>query len=313
MLISKDFAGIVAWRDADGKTGLDYVIQFVAKLLDPIAEESGAIFIGGLITKLITCSGDALTDVLPELLKAVALRLDNAKNASFIQTLVMVFAQLFVRETYPMDMIVSFLAGLECKGGRNGLEMLVSVWCENHGSFVGFYECKVSAVGLAKLMGDARTVGMIVRGDIVVTEKIMTRSRAKKAPDTYTNVVFGVKVVKLLVADYVGYMTGCGREEISEDGDDGSDSGEWEDCGGGFAGFEAGELATLGNLVSGGAKGFDKETDADVIDDPVYGYDMVEWIGLWFREVLGGGGEIVGECVRGLSAGEKEVLERVMQ
>jgi hypothetical protein len=181
-LISRDFASLIAWTDPScNKSGLDYVIQFVAKLLDPTAEENGAIFIGNLITKLITCTGDALAPVLPDLLKAVATRLNTARNASFIQTLVMVFAQLFSRETYPMETIVYFLAQLDL-GGNSGLEMLVNVWCENHSSFVGFYDCKVSAVALAKLVGkrDERLFGVVVKGDIIVTEKIMTRSRTRK-------------------------------------------------------------------------------------------------------------------------------------
>jgi hypothetical protein len=126
VLVGKDFQGIVAWRDERGKSGLEVVIEVVAKLLDPNADESGSVFVGALITKLIVRSGDALTDVLPDLLRAVTLRLDTAKNATFIQTLVMVFAQLFVRGTYPMETIVSFLEGLRV-GDRTGLEMLVNV------------------------------------------------------------------------------------------------------------------------------------------------------------------------------------------
>jgi hypothetical protein len=304
VLVGKDFQGIVAWRDERGKSGLEVVIEVVAKLLDPNADESGSVFVGALITKLIVRSGDALTDVLPDLLRAVTLRLDTAKNATFIQTLVMVFAQLFVRGTYPMETIVSFLEGLRV-GDRTGLEMLVNVWCENHGSFVGFYECKVSAVGLGKLVAEARTAGIVVRGDIVVTREIMTRSRARKAPDVWTSVAFGVKVVKLLLADYGGYLNG-GRGEAEEVS--GSDEGEvWEDCAGGFAGFGAGELKQLGELGGGAGK---SEDDADVVGDPVYGWDMVEWIGGLFREMLGGRVDaVLGE----LNESERQLMRGIMQ
>lgn len=147
---------------------------------------SQAIFIGNLITKLIAFSGRALLPVLPDLLKAVALRLNTARNATFIQTLVLVFAQLISREQYPIDTIVSFLDQLPLQRAdgppRSALDMLLNIWCENHSSFVGFYDCKVSMVGLAKLvcMRDPRVSRMAVKGDIIVTERITTRSRSKK-------------------------------------------------------------------------------------------------------------------------------------
>ena len=92
---------------------------------------------------------------------------------------------------FPMDRIVSFLHQLMISGylqaifirysSKSGLDVLLDVWLENHSSFVGFYECKVSAVALAKLLHshDPRIIGRTVRGDIIVTPGIMTRSRTR--------------------------------------------------------------------------------------------------------------------------------------
>lgn len=52
-LIGKDSAHLVQWRDQSGKTGLQYVVEFVANLLTPEHSESEALFVGDLIVKLI--------------------------------------------------------------------------------------------------------------------------------------------------------------------------------------------------------------------------------------------------------------------
>jgi len=71
--------------DANGKTGLDYIIQFIARLLQPAEEEGAALFVGTLIVKLIQKAGDKIVPVLGELLQAVAMKLESAKTATFIQ------------------------------------------------------------------------------------------------------------------------------------------------------------------------------------------------------------------------------------
>lgn len=51
--IGKDSAHLVQWRDQSGKSGLQYVVEFVANLLTPDHSESEALFVGDLIVKLI--------------------------------------------------------------------------------------------------------------------------------------------------------------------------------------------------------------------------------------------------------------------
>jgi len=68
-----------------GKNGMELIIQFIAKLLDPSQTESAALFVGDLISKLIKKGSDLVSPILPDLLNAVALRLADAKLPSFIQ------------------------------------------------------------------------------------------------------------------------------------------------------------------------------------------------------------------------------------
>ncbi|CAG8628530.1 5148_t:CDS:10, partial [Ambispora leptoticha] len=72
-------------HEACSVTGLDYIIELIAKLLQPSESESAALFLGELIIKLIQKAGDLILAVLPDLLKAVATRLETAQTPTFIQ------------------------------------------------------------------------------------------------------------------------------------------------------------------------------------------------------------------------------------
>jgi hypothetical protein len=57
-LVGKDSSHLIQWRDQSGKTGLQYVVEFVANLLTPDRSESEALFVGDLIVKLIQKASD---------------------------------------------------------------------------------------------------------------------------------------------------------------------------------------------------------------------------------------------------------------
>ena len=146
-MIQKDLNFVIQCKIGE-KNGMEMIILFIAKLLKPEFSEEGNKYIGNLITKLILKAGSSLKPVLTDLLGAVAMKLNVAKIPSFIQSLIMVFAQLFVKEQYDIDVTISFLHGLQLfdpatGAQRNSLEMLLQIWCENHGGFAGDYEMKV--------------------------------------------------------------------------------------------------------------------------------------------------------------------------
>jgi hypothetical protein len=53
ILVHRNFRGILQWSDGQ-KNGLELLLQFIAKMLAPNQTESGAIFIGNLVRKLIS-------------------------------------------------------------------------------------------------------------------------------------------------------------------------------------------------------------------------------------------------------------------
>ncbi|CAJ0633645.1 1007_t:CDS:10, partial [Entrophospora sp. SA101] len=146
-LVQKGCSQISEWTDNIGKSGLSYLIDYIAKSLQPIEGESAA-FLGDLVVILIKKAGDKLNPVLPDLLKAVALKLDSAKTTTSIQ-------------------------------------VLLHKWLEHHDSFTGYYNCKVSSVALTKLFscGDPRISAIQVKGDLKESNAtgIKTRSKSRQS------------------------------------------------------------------------------------------------------------------------------------
>ncbi|CAG8445061.1 3579_t:CDS:10 [Funneliformis caledonium] len=251
--IQKDCEHISQWMDSSGKTGLDYVIQYIAKSLQPSQSES-ACFLGDLVVKLINKAGNRIVPVLPDLLKASATRLEGAKTATFIQSLVMIFAHLMLSQ---LSTVVEFLSTLDING-RNGLELLLNIWLENHESFQGYYSIKVSSIALSKLFlsGDPRIQGIQVKGDLIVTNssRIMTRSRTLTNPD-----------------QYIYISANCD---------------EWEDVEEPSPFAPAEDYVVLSEYIDKKGTEIDLDDDPDVKDDPVYLTNLREYLTDFFRHCV---------------------------
>ncbi|GLH02685.1 Importin-9 [Gryllus bimaculatus] len=76
---------VCSYHDSEGHTGLWYILQVAALLLNPSSSEYSATFVGRLLITLITKAGDVLGDNLDLLLKAVLSKMQRAQTLSVIQ------------------------------------------------------------------------------------------------------------------------------------------------------------------------------------------------------------------------------------
>ncbi|KAI9103094.1 armadillo-type protein [Phlyctochytrium arcticum] len=330
-LIQRDLPGIAQWRSEEGKSGLDYVIQLVAKLLQPSQSESASLFVGELVTRLIQKGGNDLVPLLPQLLSAVAKRLQGAKTSDFIQQLVMVFAHLVISQP---DTVLDFLTHLDLDG-KNGLELVLEMWCDHFADFQGFYSIKVSALAMSKLLErleDPRLARVMVRGDeIVTTDKIVTRSMTQKQPTQYTTIPFPVKAVKLLLGELqsqVETQMGRGiRRGRSDDFDDDDDEGgheeegdlsyeegneEWEDVDptNGDS-FLAGLIDTEGVIDVDCTD--DEGADQALWEDPIYQMDLKGYLANFLKETANQHTtQFTGVCDQYLNEREKTRMHTVL-
>ncbi|KAI9193443.1 armadillo-type protein [Polychytrium aggregatum] len=315
VLVSKDTHGVAHWSDGT-KSGLDYIMQFIAKLLHPTQAETAAVFVGDLISKLILKAGAELASVLPELLKAVAQRLATAQTPTFIQSLVIVFAHLIQSQ---LEKVVEFLDGL-LVGGQKGLAILLKTWCEHYDSFQGSYALKVSATSLTKLFesSDPRIQSIAVRGDLVATTSgIKTRSQAKKAPEVYTSVPFPAKVIKLMLHDLINMRDINAQDDkvasafLNGDGftDDEDDDDEYGDS-------SLGSIEKRCHLVDLAMddSAIEDEADDDIAKDPVFLVNLEDHILRFFKSAYQQNtNNFRWLCEQYLSEAEKQQLTALIQ
>ncbi|SCZ96701.1 BZ3500_MvSof-1268-A1-R1_C083g00450 [Microbotryum saponariae] len=260
-VVRKDVGQLLAWKDAQGRSGLELVLQQVAKLLEPDESESGGLFVGDLVLHLIRKAGEQLGPVLPDLLKAFVTRLATAETASFSQSLILPFAYLIHKQA---DTVLALLEGITVAsptGPRPALQVLLSSWSENVDVFQGFWALKASTVALAELFLSPRPSlsQIVVKGDLLLTDanrnRIMTRARAKNSqskclphliesksivltdpqraffsdPDQFSLIPFRAKALKVLLKDAQSALSesapnGSGRKDHHHDDDEDDDA-----------------------------------------------------------------------------------------
>ncbi|KAG1180299.1 hypothetical protein G6F70_000463 [Rhizopus microsporus] len=273
-LISKDCERLLQWHDGSGKSALDYIMHFIARLLEPTGSDSDALFVGDLIVTLIQKAGNSIAPVLPDVLTAVLGRLMNTDSQPFIQSLVMVFAHLIISQ---QETVFNYLCNIQISG-KSGLEILMTTWCDNYDSFSGYYTLKVSAVALSKmfLANDPRLQNIHVKGEIVVNPNggIVTRSRAKKNPDQYTAIPVPAKIIKLLIADTTNTLLADQHpvEDAESVGDD-DETGEWEDVEDDLFATRN-DINYLSDMLANIENNDDEEDNPDLKNDPIYQTDM---------------------------------------
>jgi hypothetical protein len=237
-ILIHDYTQLFEWHDEQNKGGLENVLVIIDRLLNPTVEDNAAAQVGGLAAELVEKAGpERLGPYLPQLLRAVAVRLATAEQAQFIQSLILVFARLSLQEQTAKE-VVDFLASIEVSGTR-GLEVVMSKWLENSVNFAGYDEIRQNVLALSKLynLDDSRLAQIPVKGDLIVdtanSSRIITRSRARAQPDQYTSVSAPLKILKVLIAE-LQMSSGTGNTaqdaEPTEELEDGAeDDDEWED------------------------------------------------------------------------------------
>ncbi|KAI5452485.1 hypothetical protein NCC49_000648 [Naganishia albida] len=326
--IRKDANALLRWRDEQGRSGLDRMLQLLSQLLQPSSSESGALYIGDLILHLLRNAGEHLSSVLPELLKALVERLLTAKTTIFTQSLILPFAYLF---TVARDMTLDLLEKMQVSSAaepgvtKNALEVVIKAWCDEAVDTIqGTYSIKVNDMAMTQLLVSQRPSlqNIIVKGDLIIDESnrdtILTRSRTKTSPHQYEQIKFPVRALKYLlnqlrnaeVADAENRMLHGDVEVASDDGDE-----EWDDDDPLGSGNDVRDMAFLSEMLGGGFGGFKDfedekgpNTDEDLADDPLMQMDMAGHITKVLQEAYVNNVNDIHSTIAGLSELEKETM-----
>jgi hypothetical protein len=236
---------ILSWHDASGVNALQHILTLVSKMISPQdTSESGGLSVGELLTTMLRKRPEALSGTLPQLCTALASRLATSSSTSLTQSLIVPLAYLMKDH---LETVVGLLQSHLITVDDNAvpsLQLLMKKWCEFASSFQGFWNTRVSSLGLCAILKQAKQSGLddiIVDGDLIPedTNIIKTRSRAKLMPNRYTQIPVSAKILKILVNEYTQSVDGPpssqSRKNTGEDEDDlgaddnDDDDDEWND------------------------------------------------------------------------------------
>ncbi|KAJ2972713.1 hypothetical protein NUW58_g9128 [Xylaria curta] len=234
-LLAHDHEQVFNYHDENNRSGLEVCLHIVDRLLGTGVEDNAASEVGGLAAELVEKAGhERLGPFLPQLLQAVANRLATAEAATFIQSLILVFARLSLVGAHD---VVEFLTTIQING-QSGLQVVLGKWLENSVNFAGYDEIRQNVIALSKLysLNDPRVIQTMVRGDMIMpsSDRILTRSRAKQNPDQYTIIPAPLKILKVLIEELLSASGLASAPHVAaaaaaEFADEENDDDGWED------------------------------------------------------------------------------------
>ncbi|KKY14345.1 putative importin beta-5 [Phaeomoniella chlamydospora] len=312
---------LFAWTNPNTrKGGVESLLVIIDRLLSPTIDDNAATEVGALAAELVEKAGaEKLGPYLLQLLQAVALRLDTAEKAPFIQSLILVFARLSL--TAAKD-VVDFLSQVSIRSPEthDGLSIVLSKWLENSINFAGYDEIRQNAMALSKiyLLQDARIANINVKGDLIVNPatagRIKTRSQARLNPDTWTSIPADLKILKVLVEELssasaskfanpeAAAAAAAALDSEDEDEDDGD---YWEDVGPSST-LDLGMGVTKQDLMGWGGSGQMDGSAIRVRDD-----ETTEYLVRFFKSI-GGNEHFVQAFEHGFNEEERDKLRNTI-
>ncbi|KAG8991743.1 hypothetical protein FRB93_002589 [Tulasnella sp. JGI-2019a] len=277
-----------------GETGMTLVLKVVAAQLGPttLESEAGGLFIGDLIVHLLRnamADSEQLRAVLPELLGVLVRRMETAKTATFMQSLIIPFAYLIHER---LNEVLTLLESMSV-GTTNGLDVLIKAWCENAEAIQGTWPQIMSVVALCDLfVCDNPTLRSIhVKGDMII------KPETKDVPTEWASIPFPVKALKILInelqnsaEDPLAYQQGKMHAPANADVDldaEEDDGDEWADEEDLYRGLKNEELGFLSQYLDETPMGDGDDAasiDSDMKDDPISRVEIRPHLVNFFRQ-----------------------------
>ncbi|XP_011701232.1 PREDICTED: importin-9 [Wasmannia auropunctata] len=267
---------VIAHRENEGQTGLQYILQIIAQLLNPQSSEFTATFVGRLVTTLIKNVGDSLGENLDLLLKAVLSKMQSAEALIVMQSLLMIYAHLINMQ---FDAVLNFLSTVPGPTGQSALAFVLSEWVSRQHLFLGRYDRKVATIALCKILeygvthGDSRLDEITVKGDMIISgieDGVRTRSKAESQPYEWTTVPVLVKIFKVIINELLNDIEAVSASqdtEVSDDEDEEEDDDELIDPGNESA-----------NVLQFGDEDNDDEEDPELLRDSIYHLNLGQYL-----------------------------------
>ncbi|XP_010262045.1 PREDICTED: importin-9 isoform X2 [Nelumbo nucifera] len=214
---------VLSWGVDPGST-MRSLLEAASRLLDPDLESSGSLFVGSYILQLILHLPLQMAQHIRDLITALVRRMQSCQIAALKSSLLVIFARLVHLSCPNVEQFIDLLITLPAKDHENALVYVMSEWTKQQGEIQGAYQIKVTTTALALLLSTRHVElsKIYAQGHLIKsTAGIVTRSKAKVAPDQWTMMTLPAKILALL-ADVLIEI----QEQVSVSDDEDSD---WEE------------------------------------------------------------------------------------
>ncbi|XP_031273674.1 importin-9 [Pistacia vera] len=191
---------VLAWGGNSGFT-MRSLLDAASRLLDPDMESSGSLFVGTYILQLILHLPSQMAQHIQDLVVALVIRLRSAQIAGLRNSLLLIFARLVHISAPNVEQFVNLLISIPAEGYDNSFAYVMSEWTKQHGEILGAYAIKITTTALALLLSTRHPelAKINVQGHLIKSDTgIITRSKAKLAPDQWTVLPLPAKIFALL-------------------------------------------------------------------------------------------------------------------
>ncbi|GAA96567.1 uncharacterized protein L969DRAFT_94972 [Mixia osmundae IAM 14324] len=324
-VVRKACPELVAYRNPSGASGMQLLLSIIARQLQPEQSESSGLFVGDLLLHVMRKAGQELSDILPDLLRALVTRLALAETGTFSQSLIVPIAYVLHANA---DQTIELLRYVSLPSGQNGLEIFLRAWADNAETFQGYWQIRISSCALAILLLSDNVIldTLLVKGERILDANsattIMTRARKRQLPDHFQQIPFRAKALKILLSDLQGAGDSSVAAALQADAesDDGDDGEGWEDETDAFSTKNKDALDLSAMLGHDGQWRDDDdlveedEADEDIKNDALYSVNLSEHVVRTLRQAYEQYRALVTEYGQHcLTTDEQRVLQQVLQ
>ncbi|CAM9001998.1 unnamed protein product [Rhodiola kirilowii] len=274
---------ILSWGTDSGST-MRSLLEVASRLLDPDLESSGSLFVGSYILQLIVHLSSQMAHHIRDLVAAIVRRMQTCQIAGLRSSLILIFARLVHMSVPDVNQFINLLLTVPVEGYENSFSYVMSEWAKQQAEIQGAYQIKVTTTALALLLSTrhAELSKINVQGQLIKSNAgIVTRSKAKLAPDQWTVIPLPAKILALLadVLVEIQEQVAVGNDEDSDWEDVDEDSNETQQNLLYSAATQSGARTSYDQLDAM-AKLYNENQEDDFEDDPISASDPLNEINL---------------------------------
>lgn len=191
------------------ESGTHILLKSVSKFLSPAMSDRAIVNLGDLVTLLLEQFNNSVGEYLEDILKALSIRLVNAKEVPTIENMILIFNVLTI--TQPMA-TVNFLKSFTI-GDQPAIFKILPIWFQAYEVMRGYNSILSNVRAFIELykLNDDIIQTMVVDGDPLQPQVaegiIITRSMAKKMPIKYEKIPANAKIIRLLLDELKNEVT----------------------------------------------------------------------------------------------------------